>query len=138
MLVNRRISIKSKGNCDVIDITESVAEEVSGSGLRSGTVAVFVSGSTAGVTTIEYEPGLIDDMQNMWRRLVPEEYPYKHNESRGEDNGYSHIRASMLGASLVVPFVDKALSLGTWQQIIVVDFDTRPRSREVVLQIMGE
>ncbi|MFC1944995.1 secondary thiamine-phosphate synthase enzyme YjbQ, partial [Chloroflexota bacterium] len=108
------------------------------SGVVSGTATVFIAGSTAGITTIEYEPGLADDFAAMWERLVPTGIPYGHDRRWGDGNGHSHVRASLLGASLVVPFAQGRLLLGTWQQIVVADFDNRPRSREIVLQIMGD
>ena len=138
MVVTEKINIKTKGKCDIIDITSDVERIVSQSGVESGTVTVFISGSTAGVTTIEYEPGVVGDFRGMWDRLVPKDIPYRHDERWGDGNGYSHVRASTLGPSLTVPFSNRALLLGTWQQIIVVDFDNRPRSREIVLQIVGE
>ena len=103
-----------------------------------GTVTLFVAGSTAGVTTIEFEPGLLADFQAMWERTVARDIPYDHDRRWGDGNGYAHVRASLLGASLVVPFNNKKLTLGTWQQVILVDFDNRPRSRQVILQIVGE
>ena len=138
MVVTRMISLQTKGQCDIVDITNQVAEQVAETVIKSGTVTLFVTGSTAGVTTIELEPGLEADFQGMWRRNVPQNIPYDHDRRWGDGNGYSHIRASLLGASLVVPFDDKRLTLGTWQQIVLVDFDNRPRSRQIVLQIMGE
>jgi secondary thiamine-phosphate synthase enzyme len=138
MVITERLSIRTKGECDVIDITPDVELVVSQSGIESGTVTVFISGSTAGVTTIEYEPGVVSDFKAMWDRIVPRDIQYNHDQRWGDGNGYSHVRASMLGPSLVVPFSNRALLLGTWQQIIVVDFDNRPRSREIILQIMGE
>jgi secondary thiamine-phosphate synthase enzyme len=101
-------------------------------------VTVFISGSTAGISTIEYESGLVSDFEGMCERVVPRNIPYQHDRRWGDGNGYSHVRASLIGPSLVVPFTDKTLHLGTWQQIIVADFDNRARSREIVLQIMGE
>jgi len=115
-----------------------VAREVEQSGVSNGTVTLFISGSTAGVTTIEYEPGLLGDFKNMWDRVIPQDIPYEHNKAWGDGNGHSHVRASMLGASLTIPFVEKRLTLGTWQQIVFIDFDNRSRSRKMVLQIMGE
>ena len=138
MVVTKRIGLQSKGNCDIIDITPQVEQQVAETGLNSGTVTLFVAGSTAGLTTIEFEPGLVADLQNMWERNVPKSIPYDHDRRWGDGNGYSHIRASLLGASLVVPFSDKKLTLGTWQQIVLVDFDNRPRSRQVNVQIMGD
>ena len=122
----------------IINITSQVAREVEQSGVSNGTVTLFIPGSTAGVTTIEYEPGLLDDFKNMWDRVIPQNIPYGHNKAWGDGNGHSHVRASMLGASLTIPFVDNRLTLGTWQQIVFIDFDNRSRSRKMVLQIMGE
>ena len=122
----------------IIDVTSQVAREVEQSGVSNGTVTLFIPGSTAGVTTIEYEPGLLDDFKNMWDRVIPQNIPYGHNKAWGDGNGHSHVRASMLGASLTIPFVDNRLTLGTWQQIVFIDFDNRSRSRKMVLQIMGE
>jgi len=138
MVVTKKISLQSKGNCDIIDITPQIEQQLAEVGLNNGTATLFVAGSTAGLTTIEFEPGLIADLQNMWARTVPKDIPYDHDRRWGDGNGYSHIRASLLGASLVVPFSDEKLTLGTWQQIVLVDFDNRPRSRQVVVQIMGE
>jgi secondary thiamine-phosphate synthase enzyme len=138
MIVTETISLDTKGHCDIVDITPQVEQQLSRAGIDSGTVTVFVTGSTAGVTTIEYEPGLISDLKQMWQRLVPENINYDHDRAWGDGNGYSHIRASLLGASLVVPFSQKKLSLGTWQQIVLLDFDNRPRSRRLVVQVMGE
>jgi secondary thiamine-phosphate synthase enzyme len=138
MVVTKKVGIRTKGQCDLIDITPQVQREVSQSGIDSGTVTVFISGSTAGVTTIEYESGVLSDLQTMWDRIIPSNIPYQHDSRWGDGNGYAHVRASLLGPSLVVPFSARQLQLGTWQQIIVADFDNRPRSREIVLQIMGE
>ena len=138
MVVTKKIGIRTKGECDLIDITGQVKREVLDSGINMGTVTIFISGSTAGVSTIEYESGLVSDFQSMWERIIPRNIPYQHDRRWGDGNGYSHVRASLLGASLVVPFSGKTLALGTWQQIVVVDFDNRPRSRDIVLQVMGE
>ncbi|MBA7618385.1 hypothetical protein ES703_25711 [subsurface metagenome] len=138
MVVTRKIGIRTRGECDLIDITAQVKREVLDSGINAGTVTVFISGSTAGISTIEYESGLVSDFQGMWDRTVPRNIPYQHDRRWGDGNGHSHVRASLLGPFLVVPFTDKTLLLGTWQQIVVADFDNRPRSREIVLQIMGE
>lgn len=138
MVVTRRLTVSTQGNADLIDITPQISREVAGSPVASGTVTVFVAGSTAGVTTIEYEPGLLADFRDFWQRAAPRDIPYQHDRAWGEGNGFSHVRASLLGPSLVVPLVAGRLALGTWQQIVVVDFDNRPRQREVVLQIMGE
>jgi secondary thiamine-phosphate synthase enzyme len=138
MVVTRKISLQTKGHGDIIDITPQVERQLAEANVKNGTVTIFVAGSTAGVTTIEFESGLVADFQSMWERVASESIPYEHNRRWGDGNGYSHVRASLLGGSLVVPFSDKKLIVGTWQQVILVDFDNRPRSRQVVLQIMGE
>ncbi len=138
MVVTKSISLQTKGECDIIDITPQVAQQLAETDINNGTATLFVAGSTAGVSTIEFEPGLIADLKSMWERIVPKNITYDHDRRWGDGNGYSHVRASLLGASLVVPFNDKKLTLGTWQQIVLVDFDNRPRSRQVILQIMGE
>ena len=138
MVITKNISLQSKGNCDLVDITPQVAEQLAGAEINNGTVTLFVAGSTAGITTIEFESGLLSDFQSMWERNVPQSIQYNHDRAWGDGNGYSHVRASLLGASLVVPFNNKRLTLGTWQQIVVVDFDNRPRSRQIIVQIMGE
>jgi secondary thiamine-phosphate synthase enzyme len=132
------ITFQSKGDCDIIDITSQVAKSVEESGVNSGIVTLFVVGSTAGITTIEYEPNLLSDFRNMWDRVTPKSIAYEHDKTWGDGNGHSHVRASTLGASLVIPFVNKRLTLGTWQQIVFVDFDNRSRSRKIAIQIMGE
>lgn len=132
------IRLETNGETDLIDITAEVAKGVADSGVSSGTVTIFVPGSTAGVTTIEYESGAIRDFQEAIDRIAPKDIGYHHDARWGDGNGYSHVRAALQGASLTVPFASSKLLLGTWQQIIVVDFDNRPRSREIILQIMGE
>jgi secondary thiamine-phosphate synthase enzyme len=138
MVISEKISLGTHGKTDMVDITEHVAEKILKSKINNGTVTIFVAGSTAGLTTIEYEPGLVADFQGLWDRIAPDNIRYVHNERWGDGNGYSHIRASLLGASLTVPFNNRKLTLGTWQQIILVDFDNRARQREIVIQIMGE
>ena len=138
MIITKKISLQTKGNGDIIDITREVEQEIAETEIKDGTVTIFVTGSTAGITTIEYEPGLISDFQNVWERIAPKDVPYNHDRRWGDGNGFSHVRASLLGASLVVPFSNRRLSVGTWQQIVVVDFDNRARSRQILLQIMGE
>jgi len=115
-IVTESTTIQTKGNCDISDITSEVTEKVNESGISNGTVTLFITGSTAAITTIEYEPGLVSDFKNMWDRVIPQNIPYEHNKAWGDGNGHSHVRASMLGASLTIPFVDKSLTLGTWQQ----------------------
>jgi len=138
MIVTKKLVFNTNGDGDVTDITHQVAEIVTASTLNAGTATVFVAGSTAGVTTIEYEPGLVTDLKETWQRLVPEGVPYQHDSRWGDGNGFSHVRSALLGASLVVPFKDKTLLLGVWQQIVVLDFDNRPRSRQIIVQISGE
>jgi secondary thiamine-phosphate synthase enzyme len=138
MVVSKKISLESKGDCDIIDITPEVQKQLAGIDIKSGIITLFVTGSTAGISTIEYEPGLLADFKAMWERSIPKGIPYQHDRAWGDGNGHSHVRASLLGASLVVPFSNKKLALGTWQQIVVVDFDNRPRSRQIVVQVMGE
>ncbi|MFC2024962.1 secondary thiamine-phosphate synthase enzyme YjbQ [Chloroflexota bacterium] len=138
MVVTKKIGLQSKGNCDIIDITPQVEQQVSETNINSGTATLFVAGSTAGLSTIEFESGLLSDFKAMWERNVPRNIDYSHDRRWGDGNGHSHVCASLLGASLVVPFSDKRLALGTWQQIVLVDFDNRPRSRQIILQIMGD
>ena len=138
MVESKRIRIKTGGNCDIIDITGQVAEGIDDSGIASGIVTVFAVGSTAGICTIEHESGLLSDFKSLWDKLIPANTGYKHDRAWGEGNGHSHLRASVLSPSLTVPFNSKRMALGTWQQIVYVDFDNRPRSREIVLQIMGD
>lgn len=138
MVVNRKIRLETQGEVDMVDITPQIEAELNRARIKNGTATVFVAGSTAGVTTIEYEPGLITDFKEMWQRIVPRNIKYEHDSRWGDGNGYSHVRASLLGASMVIPVADGKLTLGTWQQVVLVDFDNRPRSREIVLQFMGE
>ncbi len=136
-VVSVKKSVESRGNNHVIDITSQVASSVAEAGIESGIATVFVTGSTAGVTTVEFEPGLVQDLDTAFNRLMPRELDYRHHERWGDDNGHSHVRASLLGPSLTVPFQKGQLALGTWQQIVLIDFDTRPRNREYVIQIIG-
>jgi len=137
-VLNKSIRLSTRGNCDMTDITAEIANEIKNSSISNGIATIFISGSTAGITTIEYEDGLISDFKDMWNRNAPSNIPYQHNQRWGDGNGHSHVRASLQGPSLVVPFVNKKMTLGTWQQIVVVDFDNRSRSREVILQLLGE
>jgi len=138
MVITRKIALQSKGECDIINITPQVEEALAGTELADGIVVLFVTGSTAGLTTIEYESGVVADFKSMWERMIPRNMHYEHDSRWGDGNGYSHVRASLLGASLTIPFTDHRMLLGTWQQIVFVDFDNRPRSRQVVVRIMGE
>ena len=139
MVKTEKIAIKTKGNCDVVNITEQVEEALSRSNIRNGAVTLFNIGSTASITTTEYEPGLVNyDIRALFEKIAPENARYEHEQTWHDDNGHAHVRASLLGPSLSVPVVDGRLTLGTWQQIILVDFDTRSRTRTVVCQTIGE
>jgi secondary thiamine-phosphate synthase enzyme len=132
------LSLNTKGNTDIHDLTDELARLVQESGLKDGTMTVFCPSSTSGLTTVEYESGAVTDLQRMFEELVPSRRDYAHNATWDDGNGHSHMRASLLGPSLTIPFVGKRLTLGTWQQVIYVDFDIRPRHRELVVQMMGE
>ncbi len=138
MIATHKFELSTKGQNDARDITAQVAAGVTASKLRAGVATVFVAGSTAGVTTIEFEPGAVADLNDVFEALAPRQGEYRHHLRWGDDNGSSHVRASLLGPSLTVPFADGALMLGTWQQIMLLEFDTRPRKREIVVQIIGE
>ncbi|NQU94711.1 MAG: YjbQ family protein [Candidatus Omnitrophica bacterium] len=138
MVKTKHIKLKSKGETDIINITSEVENAVGGAKLKNGTVTVFVSGATGGLTTVEYEPGLVSDLKMAFEKLAPRDGKYAHNERWHDGNGFSHVRASLLGPSITVPFSSGKLTLGTWQQIIFIDFDNRPRTRDIVLQIIGE
>lgn len=134
----KKISIATKGHNELTDITSDVAKCLTECGLKEGNVLIFVPGSTAGITTIEYEPGLIQDYPEFFEKIIPSKNIYHHDETWHDANGYSHIRASLQGASLTVPFYEGKLMLGTWQQIIFIDFDNRSRNRNVILQFIGK
>ncbi len=136
-LYDTTLKLDTSGHTDILDITQEIQAFLTESRLSQGTVTLFIPGSTASLTTIEYEPGAVEDFKTAVERIVPKNIPYKHNERWGDGNGYSHIRAALLGPSLSVPFQNTTLILGTWQQIILVDFDNRPRTREIHVQIMG-
>lgn len=139
MVKTETLEIATKGNCDIVDITGEVRQAVARSGLMNGTATVFNVGSTAGVTTIEYEPGLVKhDINAAFEKVAPQNGHYEHEKTWHDDNGHAHVRASMLGPSLAVPFCRQELTLGTWQQIVLIDFDTRSRNRKLVCQIIGE
>ncbi len=138
MVKNITFLISTKGYCDLQDITDKVAQALVDSRVNHGIVTVFTPGATAGVTTIEFEPGAVHDFQELMDRWIPVDVAYRHNERWGDGNGFSHVRAATLSPSLTVPFQNSELLLGTWQQIVVVDFDNKPRQRKVILQIIGE
>jgi secondary thiamine-phosphate synthase enzyme len=137
-VITKVITVTSNGESDMIDITRQTDESIKASGLQDGIVTIFVSGSTASITTIEYELGLKKDFPKMLARIAPSEIEYEHDNTWHDGNGHSPVRASLIGPSLTVPFKNKSLMLGTWQQIILLEMDTRPRERKVVLQIIGE
>ncbi|MDP7551580.1 MAG: secondary thiamine-phosphate synthase enzyme YjbQ [Nitrospinaceae bacterium] len=129
--------MQTAGFGDILDVTRQVAQGVSGSGLSDGTATVFVPGSTAGITTIEYESGAVEDLKKAIERQASVNLHYAHDARWGDGNGFSHVRAALMGASLTVPFIRSELQLGTWQQIVLCDFDNRARKREVLVQVMG-
>jgi secondary thiamine-phosphate synthase enzyme len=137
-LITDIISLSTRGDTDIIDITPQVSSMLQEHKLTHGQALVFVSGSTAGITTIEYEPGLLKDIPALFEKIAPQNARYHHEETWHDGNGHSHVRAALLGCSLTVPFKDGRLLLGTWQQIVLIDFDNRPRRREVVVQMSGE
>ncbi len=137
-VITKQIKISSKSENDIIDITEPVADAISESGISNGTITVFVSGSTGAITTIEYEPGLVKDFPEMLSRVAPDDINYEHEQRWHDGNGRSHVKASLVGPSLTVPFKDGQLLLGTWQQIVFLELDTKARTRTLVLQIIGE
>lgn len=136
-IVTFRLHEQTRGFCDIIDITPKVRRALGEAGTRNGLASLFVSGSTAALTTVEYEPGLVQDLAELFERLIPSGQRYHHDDRWGDDNGFSHLRASLVGPSLQVPVADGELMLGTWQQIVLADFDNRARSREIVVQFMG-
>ncbi len=132
------IHLNTRGNVDIHNVTEQVERAISESGLKYGSVTIFTPSSTSAFTTIEFESGALNDLRRLFEEIIPSNREYAHNARWGDGNGHSHVRAALLGASLTVPFVNGRLTLGTWQQIIFIDFDNRPRQRELILQVMGE
>ena len=137
LVTDDSIDVRTRGDSHMVDVTARVQEVVRRHGFREGQALVFVSGSTAGLTTVEFEPGLQKDIPAAFERIAPRGIRYEHEETWHDDNGHSHVRASLLGPSLTVPFKDGRLLLGTWQQIVLIDFDTRPRRRSLVVQLSG-
>lgn len=130
--------LSSKGNCDVIDITDDVVTIINKSKILNGIATVFAVGSTTGITTIEYEPGLLKDLPKLFEKIIPAFYNYNHNETWGDGNGHSHLRSALIKTSLTIPIVKSEMTLGTWQQIVFIDFDNRPRTRRIAVQILGD
>lgn len=131
------ISVSTKGNCDIIDITDNVNSIINSNDFNEGNVLIFAGGSTAGITTIEYEPGLLKDYPKFFEKIIPSEVNYEHDNTWHDGNGHSHVRAAIQSASLTVPFSNGRLLLGTWQQIVFIDFDNRSRKREIIVQLFG-
>lgn len=138
MIIQKKLSVSTKGFNDIIDITPSLREYVSKSSLKDGSILVFVPGSTGGLTTIEFEPGLLKDFPEMLEKIAPMKTSYHHDNTWHDGNGYAHLRASLIGPSITIPFMDGHLQLGTWQQVIFIDFDNRSRQRNLHIQINGE
>ena len=138
MIATQTEQLRTQGRNDCVDITATVQAAVTETGMRHGQATVFVPGSTVGVTTIEFEPGVVQDLQEALRRLLPDGLRYHHHETAGDDNGQAHVRAAFIGPSLTVLVLDGRLALGTWQQMVLVDFDTRPRTRAYHIQLIGE
>lgn len=137
-VITDSVSIATRGHTDIIDVTRQVETVLHKAGLKDGNLTVFVSGSTAGVTSIEYEPGLLKDLPETFERFAPTAATYHHDATWGDGNGFAHVRAALLGSSFIAPFKDGKLLLGTWQQIVVIDFDNRPRNRNIIVQMIGE
>jgi len=137
-IINKKIQTNTKGPGDLINISADVSEIFRTSGLKNGCITVFVVGSTAGITSFEYEPGMIQDMREVYEKIAPSNKPYHHDATWGDANGFSHVRAALQGPSLSIPFENGALCLGTWQQVVLAEFDNRPRRRTVIVQLIGE
>jgi len=137
-IYTKKFSQKTSGFCDIIDITAKVREHIEKEKIKQGLVTVFVSGSTAALTTIEFESGLVQDLKEVVEKLIPSDRRYHHDDRWGDDNGFSHLRAAVFGPSLAIPIENGRPVLGTWQQIVLLDFDNRPRTREIMVQLMGE
>jgi len=134
----KKLSERTAGFCDIIDITAKVKSRLEEERITRGQVTLFVAGSTAALTTIEYEPGLIQDLKELVEKLIPSNRRYHHDDRWGDDNGFSHLRAALFGPSLAIPVENGALALGAWQQVVLLDFDNRPRTREIIIQLLGE
>ena len=135
--INEEIIIKTKGNCDIINITGEIDDVIKKSKIENGSTTIFVIGSTAALTTVEYEPGLIKDLPEFFNKIIPKQR-YHHDNTWGDGNGHAHLRSALVKTSFTVPVINKQMTLGTWQQIILIDFDNRQRNRRIVVQIIGE
>lgn len=137
-IINEIIRLSTKGNGDLLNITQELSRCLESSKLKEGNLTVFMIGSTAAITTFEYEPGLIKDVQDLYEKLIPRNKHYQHDDTWGDANGFSHLRSALQGPSLTIPFDNGKLLLGTWQQVVLAEFDNRPRARELIVQIIGE
>ena len=137
-IITKTLFYQTRGENDILDITEDVTRALNTTKIKNGTVTIFIPGSTGAITTIEYEPGLLLDLPNTLEKIAPRNLSYEHEKRWHDGNGHSHVRASLIGPSLTIPFVDKVLTLGTWQQIVFLELDARSRRRKIILQIMGE
>ena len=138
MIATEAISFSTNGYCHVVNLTDEIARKVHKSGITSGIVTVFTPSATSGLTTIEFEPGLLEDLPEFFEKLLPSDKPYHHDLTWHDGNGFSHMRSALIGPDITIPFVDGTLQLGTWQNIVFLDFDNRSRQRKVIVQIMGE
>jgi len=137
-IITKKISLPTQGDPDLVNITEKIRALFKSTGLKEGNLIIFVVGSTAAITTLEYEPGAVKDLQELYEKLIPRNKHYAHDDTWGDANGFSHLRAALQGPSLTIPFEKGELLLGTWQQIVLADFDNRPRQREIIVQITGK
>ena len=137
-IVNKNIKLNTRGSGDLLNITQELSQLLKSSKLKRGSLIVFVIGSTAAITSFEFEPGLIKDVQDLYEKLIPSNKHYEHDETWGDANGFSHLRAALQGPSLTIPFEDNQLMLGTWQQVVLAEFDNRPRKRQLIVQMIGE
>ncbi|UCD20066.1 MAG: YjbQ family protein [candidate division WOR-3 bacterium] len=137
-IINEKICVQTHGPGDLVNITDEIAAHLDATKLKTGNVIIFHIGSTAAITTFEYEPGMIQDMQELYEQIVPSDKHYHHDETWGDANGFSHLRAALQGPSLTIPFLNGKLVLGTWQQVVLAEFDNKPRKRQVAIQFIGE
>ena len=137
-IISQEITKRTKGNCDIVEITDDVNNIINNSKIKNGNCTLFSIGSTAGITTIEYEPGLLKDLPKLLDKLIPSSVQYHHDDTWGDGNGYAHLRSALFKTSFTVPVINGELTLGTWQQIVLIDFDNRERTRRIVVQLIGE
>jgi secondary thiamine-phosphate synthase enzyme len=137
-ILTKHIHLSTKGKTDIIDLTPRLTRIIEQSGMQEGQLTVFAPGATAGISTVEYEPGLLQDIPALLEKLIPSTTSYQHDQTWHDGNGHSHLRATLMGPSLTIPFENRAMTLGTWQQVILLDFDNRPRERDLVVQLIGQ